>query len=553
MITINIIKECLEYKSVIKDYDFNHFDNYMFLYEERNKSQCLNDIYHFVKKYNYDETHKSEENELMMIELIKNTNNVSIKCLLMEKLIYEEKYVPDFLILAKNSLHELIDFLAKAATFAPSNRIENLIELYISYSSQEEIKKLLNELFLEIKNRINLMNKYLARVFYKIVKILQEKNLTSKAHYDFVNEIITFALTNKPKDIVELEIYEKVFDFAKEYSKPKKEYSLQLAKYIFSNLDLMHFTIKQSKLEKAVSYLSDNSDDILLINQYKLELDKANKEVLNSLQTHIIPLDEKTTTEFEKYNAMLMKKFESMSSLKLLINLIMSMKIISANEILDQSTNIRKKSFTWDLIPVVLIDPKHGKSIKSDNSSEAAASNMAFSIIMQTSVDPIIIAFLNTFKVDQEVEMFVDEILINNPICRPSKMKTVRNAIIGILNHDFSTHLSNLISTFEDGLRFFFDNSKISTTEFVRGNQSKIDMNDIFRDAPNNLYKNKLLEFLTDDMYNLIQFISVGSNGYNIRNKVMHGDFEDQDYRTTVPIYLSYLIIICYFGFYCNN
>lgn len=543
---------CSEYKSIVSNYDFNHLDNSMFLYEHSKSSPCIREIYDFVDKYNYIEKQRTDENEVIMLELINQTNNTSIKCLLLEKLLYKEKHLTHFIDLSKKSINELLQFLPKADTFAPSNRIEYLVNKLKNYLNPEDTKILLNEIFASIKDKQKLMNKYLARVFYKILTVLQEMNITSKAHLDFTQDLTVFALSTKPKDIHEFEIYDKIFDYAKTYTRPKKEVALQHANYIFSNLDLMHYTIRQSTLEKAVMYVSDFSDDQALINMYKIELDKANNEVLSSIQSHNVPLDKDLTNALIKHDEMIRTTFESMSSFKLFTTLIMSLKIISADEIKDQSTKLRKSSFTFDFIPIVLVDPKSGKTIKTNDSSELAASNIAFNIIIQTAVAPVMVGFLNTFKMDQEVESFIEQLLINNPICRPTKKQTVKNAIIGILNKDFNVHLNNLISTFEDGLRYLFENSGISTTEFVRGHQSKVDMNDIFRDDSSNIYKKKLLEFLTDDMFKLIQLLSVGTNGYNIRNKVMHGDFEDKDYLSFTAIYFAYLIILCYFGFYCN-
>jgi len=524
----------------------------MFLYEHSKSSPCIHEIFDFVDKYNYIEKQRTDENEAIMLELINQSNNTSIKCLLIEKLLYKESHHSNYIDLAKKSINELIQFLPKADTYAPSNRIEYLVNKLKTYLSPEDTKILLNEIFANIKDMQNLMNKYLARVFYKILTVLQDMNITSKAHFEFTKDLTTFALSSKPKDIHEFEIYDKIFDYAKTYTKPKKDVALQHANYIFSNLDLMHYTIRQSNLEKAVMYVSEFSDDQALINQYKIELDKANNEVLNSIQSHNVPLGKDLTDALIKHDEMIRTTFESMSSFKLFSTLIMSLKIITVEEIKEQSIGLRKSSFTFDFIPIVLVDPKSGKTIKTNDSSELAASNIAFNIIIQTAVAPVMVGFLNSFKMDQEVESFIEQLLINNPICRPTKKQTVKNAIIGVLNKNFNVHLNNLISTFEDGLRYFFENSGISTTEFVRGHQSKIDMNDIFRDDSSNIYKNKLLEFMTDDMFSLMQLLSVGANGYNIRNKVMHGEFEDNDYLSLSAIYFAHLIILCYFGFYCN-
>jgi len=552
VLTIEKLMNCSEYKSIVSNYDLNHLDNTMFLYELSKSFPCIHEIFDFVDKYNYIEKQRTDENEAIMLELINQSNNTSIKCLLIEKLLYKESHISNYVDLAKKSINELIQFLPKADTYAPSNRIEYLLNKLKTYLSPEDTKILLNEIFASLNNMQNLMNKYLARVFYKILTVLQDMNITSKAHFEFTKDLTTFALSSKPKDIHEFEIYDKIFDYAKTYTKPKKDVALQHANYIFSNLDLMHYTIRQSNLEKAVMYVSEFSDDQTLINQYKIELDKANNEVLNSIQSHNVPLGKDLTNALIKHDEMIRTTFESMSSFKLFSTLILSLKIITVEEIKEQSTGLRKSSFTFDFIPIVLVDPKSGKTIKTNDSSELAASNIAFNIIIQTAVAPVMVCFLNSFKMDQEVESFIEQLLINNPICRPTKKQTVKNAIIGILNKNFNVHLNNLISTFEDGLRYFFENSGISTTEFVRGHQSKIDMNDIFRDDSSNIFKNKLLEFMTDDMFSLIQLLSVGANGYNIRNKVMHGDFEDNDYLSLSAIYFAYLIILCYFGFYCN-
>lgn len=552
MLTIENLKNCIEYKTIVNNFDFNHFDKSLFLYEYIKTSPCIYDIYDFVFKYSYLEEQKTDENETIMLELINQSNNISIKCFLMEKLLYKETHLSNYIDLAKKSINELLHFLPKADTYAPSNRIDYLVNKLKTYLTPEETKILLNEMFVNVKGMQKSMNKYLALVFYKILTELQNRNITSKEHLNFTKDLITIFLSKKPEDIHEFEIYDKIFDYARTYTKPKKEVALQHASYIFSNLDLMHYIIRQSNLEKAVRYVSEFSDDQTLINQYKIELDKANSEVLGSIQTHIVPLDKDLTAALNKHDEKIRASFESMSSFKLFATLIMSLKIITVEEIQEQSTNLRKDPFTLDFIPIVLVDPKSGKTIKTDDSTELAASNIAFTIIFKTTVVPVMRGFLNIFKIDQEVENFIEQLFSNNPICRPTKKQTVKNAIIGILNQNFNVHLSNLISSFEDGLRYLFENSGISTTKFVRGHQSRIDMNDIFRDDSSNIYKIKLLEYLTDDMFSLIQFLSVGSNGYNIRNKVMHGEFEDNDYLSFTSIYLAYLIILCYFGFYCN-
>jgi len=120
-----------------------------------------------------------------------------------------------------------------------------------------------------------------------------------------------------------------------------------------------------------------------------------------------------------------------------------------------------------------------------------------------------------------------------------------------ILKKEIDTNLRNLISELEDGLRFFFLNHHLSTTEIKGSKVINVDLNTIFNDVTNNKYRMLLLEYIDDDFVFLLEYLMILSPGGNIRNDVMHGIMPPEEMNSYKCWYAALLIIKLYIGFHC--
>jgi hypothetical protein len=553
MISIQEIRNSNEIKENLDNYDLTKIDSYFLFKDLKDQSEMMGEIYDFFYSVDYRPSSKSKDLDLLITELINKTDTISVKCLLYEKMDDKNTYFQEYLDLIPSSINELLDCIENAKDFRPVNRIAVLLEVLIDNIKLIDFNSVKNSIMSKIKDLNSDSNKYYSSVLIKVMNEAQKLDKTSKKDFQYCESLLDKIKNKKPTDIYEFEVYEKLFDFMYKNYKPKKNFALLLSEYIYGNLSLMNDFQKQEKLAKACKYVDNLSNDKELINKYKLEYRNVSKDVLNSMNFHQIRMGKEQEKLILEEQNKLNLFFESKTSLEGLFSIFLDIKIISSKEIDVQVKNFKKHSFTFNLIPTFPIDPKTGMVIKSDDPTKLVLENMSFNLLLQFSVLPLLLSFIEKFSADKDVEQFVMEMLKDNPICRPTKLNTVRNSIIGFLSRDFAIHLNNLVAGFEDGLKYFFEMNDISTIKYDRGYESKIDMNDIFRVEDCNMYKNKLSEFMTEDFIFLLNYLGVNSSGYNIRNKLMHGEFDDNDYSTGSAIYFAFLIIQSYFGFYCNK
>lgn len=547
------LQEVKKIKDILDNYDLTKVDTYCFFDVFKNPISSVHNLCNFLHEHEYKSSNIKYNYEDIILELIDLTECISVKCILYEKLHNIDSYLESYIRLIPASIRELLVSIKETSDYRPVNRIVYLFKQYIKYVYVKKIKLLKKSVIDQLKKLNDNSNRYYARVLIEVITLSQNMKITSSTDFQYCDSLLDQVKNVKAKDMFEFNEYEKLFEFMISSNKPKKKYCLDLAKYIYNNLEIMHDMQKQDKLYKACDYAEKFSDDEELKNMYKLEYSRISKKVLDSMEMRRIPLgleeEELMQQEQEKRDMY----FEKLSNLQQLLEVFFNITIISEKDLDKQADIMSNESFIFDFIPTSPIDPKTGMLVKSDDSKKLVLRNTAFNIHLQIAVFPIFISFVRKFSVDDEVESFIGAMLRDNMICRPTKIISVKTSIIGILKKDYSIHLRNLVADFEDGLKYFFENNNLSTIQYERGHQSRIDMNDIFRVDEKNIFRNKLLEYMNDDMVFILMYLGVSSTGYNLRNKLMHGEIDDEEYSTGSVLYFSFLIIQTYFGFYCNR
>lgn len=448
----------------------------------------------------------------------------------------------------------IIQYYQTASGYLPFHFFTYFYNYFISNSFNKQRKKFFFYIYNELI-KLNNVNAYAIASYKEMIDSAILYNFISADDFEQTSWFYLKDLEDLIfKDITVIEEIEGIVDLVISKYKDKKSLKLNLAHFLFNNINIFSFTLKQEKLVKAVKILEEIGDPNSEVNRYKLILEEINKDILSKIEPKYMPFPKGITDKIIEERRKFFDINKSISNLHRFLLITMDLEIITQSDLKSQIDIFDKNSVFLSFVKTQYLD-RDGYIITNDHLPEEKR-NFIFKagqhidLILETYYKNKIDSFFYYFKYDEDIDLFLDDILSKSLISDPNRQDYLKKIIKEILNNNIDTNLRNLISELENGMRYFFNSNGISTREYKAGKLVNVDFNGMLKDVPNNQFRNLLLEYLDDDFVFILEYLMILSPGGNIRNDVMHGNMDPEEMKSYKCYYLFFLILKLYIGFH---
>ncbi|PKL01245.1 MAG: hypothetical protein CVV56_01210 [Tenericutes bacterium HGW-Tenericutes-1] len=533
-----------------------------FLFDRKYSQLCGSaEVYDYISKfnkYNYDnqKIFVSDEDVRFLVSLKNYSNNHLLNSYLCTLISLNDNEKNKFIFYDEISsiCLEIIDSYTISKNFNSYNFFKHFVRSSLYMFHKGQVKLLYNTILAKL-SVLSIYNIYYVSSINFMLKIASENTVIStnklleysSIYISKINEI-----TYDNQHFMEKIIYIVEFHISNNQNTLKKELKLKLAHFIFNNISLYSFTEKQLILKKCIELLSEVDDPNNEINKYHVELQKANEESLKNLEKIQTPYSKKLTDVLNKQRIDIFASFEKKNNVRRLLVLAVDDDLIKRDDLYNLSDTFGKE-LVFNCGKKYILN-RDGSIINNYLNSEKKNEfyfnlSYLFNNILDLEFRNLLDAFLFYFSYDESIDVFINDILMNNPICEKERISYLNKYIKGILNRDIDNNIRSLISELENGLKYFFKNQNLPITNLKNRNIYSINLNNILKDDEKNVWRKCLSEFIDGDYLFLLEYLLVSPGGGNIRNDVMHGNVPPDEMNSYMYWYLFFLIIRLYIGF----
>ena len=298
-----------------------------------------------------------------------------------------------------------------------------------------------------------------------------------------------------------------------------------------------------------ISKQSDLNED--RINKLRFKLDEEQKKLYDSFHFQNIPIDSEINEKISTILKQLADEINSESdSIKKVLKFLEVFKPVKKREISNFTKGLEQSTYT-NFFNEIFFDKNKRvvNEIGPDDVEKRNKQNIIQAYILFHSIYfRICMIYLNSVMVDLELEDLFTEIISHNELVPSSRMKIVKDYLIGGLNKNIRKSVYLLISQFEYGCIEYLKNKKGVYPVITKGSMTvTVDLNHIltikkFRDC--------IVELLGEDLTKELQYLLVEKHYGNLRNQDYHEGFDREDVFTNIELIVFFRLINAYcFGY----